>query len=111
MGGLIVLAYALRGSRAAGLAGVIASGTTIYASTRLTDRFVAPALAPGAPVPGLKLFFGRLASHVLPRLTVANGLDLDNMSRVAGVKESFLADPKCTRQISLQTGTNTAHPD
>ena len=106
MGGLVVLSYALDGRRAAGLAGVIASGTAMDYMIGADRRrgSLAPALEPGTPIPWIKLAAGRLASKVCPRLTVDNGLDPGNVSRIKAEVQRFTEDPLCHARISLQTG-------
>lgn len=66
--------------------------------------FVAPALKPGTPIPRIKLTAGRLAGKICPRLTIDNGLDLNNISRIEVEIQRFLDDPLCHAKISLQTG-------
>lgn len=64
----------------------------------------APALEPGTPIPRIKLIAGRLAGKLCPRLTIDNGLDLGNISRIEAEVQRFMDDPLCHEKISLQTG-------
>lgn len=54
-------------------------------------------------MPRLKLLLGRLFAGALPRLAVANGLDVNNLSRDAAAVAAFCRDPRVHDRISLQT--------
>ncbi len=88
MGGLIVLAYALRHPE--GLAGVISSGA---------------ALRLAMAVPGWKLALGNLASGLVPTLAQPNGLSPSWLSHDPAVVEAYQADPLVHDRITARWST------
>lgn len=52
----------------------------------------------------LKVFFGRLLSHLIPAYTLSNGLDLSGISRDVKVVQDYKLDPLNHDRISLYTG-------
>lgn len=87
LGGALVLYYALK--RHPDLKGVIATS---------------PGLAPGIPVPGPKLFFAKLMAKIAPGITLANGLDLNNLSHDTAVIQAYKDDPLVHARISAGLG-------
>lgn len=63
----------------------------------------APALGLSKHPNFLKVFFGRLLSHLLPSHTISNGLDLSGLSREPKVIQDYKADPLNHSRISLYT--------
>lgn len=87
MGALFVLAYTLK--RKPNLRGVIATS---------------PPLAAGDGVPKSKITFAQIMSKIAPTLTVANGLDRENLSRDHAVIDTYAADPLVHPQVSAKLG-------
>lgn len=81
--------------------------STIILDTTNPYWALAPALAPGTPIPRLKESMARTIVRVLPRMTINNGLDVSNISRDQSEIDDFLADPLSHQRISLQTGMAT----
>jgi alpha-beta hydrolase superfamily lysophospholipase len=63
-----------------------------------------PALAPGVPIPPLKLFFANLLYSLLPDFTLPNGLDLNNLSHDPNVIAAYQQDPLVTTLVSARLG-------
>ncbi len=51
-----------------------------------------PGLAPGSPIAGIKLAAAKIFSKLAPSMTLANGLDTDNLSHDPSIKPAYLAD-------------------
>ncbi len=63
-----------------------------------------PCLAPGLPTPPIKLFMARIFASLSPSLTLANGLDRENLSRDVEVVNRYNEDPLVHDQISASLG-------
>lgn len=87
LGGGIVLYYAIQ--RRPAIRGVISTG---------------PSLEPGEPVSPVKLAIGKTLYSLVPKFTMANGLDLPYLSRDRSVVDAYLADPLVTRMVSARLG-------
>lgn len=87
LGGALVLYAAL--ARQPRIAGVIATS---------------PGLAPGVPVSAGKMAAARILNRVAPKLTMANDLDLNNLSSDPSVKEAYTQDPLVHNRISARLG-------
>jgi alpha-beta hydrolase superfamily lysophospholipase len=87
MGALFTLAYTLK--RKPDLRGVIATS---------------PPLAAGSGVPKSKFLFAQVMARIAPTVTVANGLDRDNLSRDRAIIDAYAADPLVHPQVSARLG-------
>jgi alpha-beta hydrolase superfamily lysophospholipase len=87
LGGALVLYYVLK--RKPSIRGVIATS---------------PGLAPGSPLPVVKLAAAKLLNVVGPTLTLDNGLDLGNLSHDPAVRADYVADPKTHPLVSARLG-------
>jgi len=87
LGGALMLYYLLR--RKPSLNGAIVTS---------------PGIAAGAPVPGWKRLAARSLSKLVPDFTMANGLDLANLSHDPQVIERYRQDPLVHDQISARLG-------
>ncbi len=87
LGGALVLYYVLK--RRPDLQGVIAS---------------APGLATGTPVSSGKLLLAKVMARLAPAFTMANGLDLNNLSHDPAVIAAYQNDPLVHDQISARLG-------
>lgn len=88
LGGLIVLNFALRFPEVTD--GVITSS---------------PVLGITVKVPPLKLFFGKVMSSILPRLSLANGLDVSKLSHDDDVVRAYVDDPLVHDRVSTRLFT------
>ncbi len=117
LGGLLVLAWALRDRQAlpAGTrppagpaaitpprppappgvaAGSASAGAAIPASPAVAALVAtSPALAPGLPPPRWKLLAARSLGRLFPRMTLRTGLDTAGLSRDPAVEVAYRADP------------------
>jgi acylglycerol lipase len=87
LGGVMVLNYAIKIKN--NLTGVIATS---------------PGLATGDKVAPWKLSLGKLLYSVLPTFSMANGLDVENISRDKEVVRKYKADPLVHDQITARFG-------
>ena len=87
LGGMMVLNFALQNHP--DLTGVISTS---------------PGLAPGTPVPPFKLMIANLLYSLFPDLTMANGLDVTNLSHNKAVVEAYQKDPLVHPLISARLG-------
>ncbi len=87
MGGELVLNYILK--RSPHIAGVICTS---------------PGLGTTVPVPAIKVTLGKVLYNIAPRITMPNGLDLENLSHDREVIRAYQADPLCTNQVSARLG-------
>lgn len=87
LGGALVLYYALK--RRPNIKGVIATS---------------PGLAPSIPLPGAKLALAKVMARLAPSLTLANGLDLNNLSHDAAVIQAYTDDPLVHERVSARLG-------
>jgi alpha-beta hydrolase superfamily lysophospholipase len=87
MGGLMVLNHTL--TRHAEIAGVVCTS---------------PGLSPGQPVKPFKLFLANLLYSLMPTFTLANGLDVENLSHDRKVIEAYKNDPLVTPMVSSALG-------
>lgn len=62
-----------------------------------------PAFGLDDPPNGVKVFFGTLASYIVPSLAVDNELDPNDLSRVAEEVKRYKEDPMVHAKISVQT--------
>ncbi len=85
LGGNMVLNYALR--RQPDIHGVICTS---------------PGLAVGEPVPPVKLFLAKILKTILPSMTMANGLDVNNLSHDPVVIQKYKDDPLVHPMISAR---------
>eukprot|EP01112_Ceratiomyxa_fruticulosa_P016654 TRINITY_DN506_c0_g2_i2.p1 TRINITY_DN506_c0_g2~~TRINITY_DN506_c0_g2_i2.p1 ORF type:complete len:295 (-),score=58.11 TRINITY_DN506_c0_g2_i2:135-1019(-) len=67
----------------------------------------APLIKIAFPPPPVKLFFGRLFSHVLPSVTVSNELNPSWISRDAKLNEDYMNDPLVRHDVSLRLASST----
>jgi alpha-beta hydrolase superfamily lysophospholipase len=63
-----------------------------------------PGLATGEPVPGWKMAIVKTMGRFAPAVTVANGLDRENLSRDPSVIQAYNSDPLVHDQISSGLG-------
>jgi alpha-beta hydrolase superfamily lysophospholipase len=72
-----------------------------------SKRFVvsSPALKLKLQVSGWKLTLGPIASKIVPRLAMDNGLDAATVSRIPEVVEAYRTDPLVHSKFSARTGT------
>jgi alpha-beta hydrolase superfamily lysophospholipase len=63
-----------------------------------------PFIAPGTPVPPVKLAFAKILYTLLPAMTLPNGLDMDRLSHDPQIKKGYLEDPLVHSQISARLG-------
>lgn len=87
LGGVLVLNYALRNKNH--LCAVIATS---------------PGLATGEKVAPWKLTLGKMLYSLLPTFSMANGLDVDNISRDKEVVRKYISDPLVHNQITARFG-------
>jgi alpha-beta hydrolase superfamily lysophospholipase len=87
MGGMMVLNYTL--THHPQIAGVVCTS---------------PGLATGAPIAPFKLFMANLLYSLLPAFTLANGLDVENLSHDRKVIEAYKTDPLVTPMVSSALG-------
>jgi acylglycerol lipase len=87
LGGVMVLNYALKIKN--NLTGVIATS---------------PGLATGDKVAPWKLSLGKLLYSIVPTFSMANGLDVENISRDKEVVRKYKADPLVHDQITARFG-------
>jgi acylglycerol lipase len=87
LGGVMVLNYALKIKN--NLTGVIATS---------------PGLATGDKVAPWKLSLGKLLYSIMPTFSMANGLDVENISRDKEVVRKYKADPLVHDQITARFG-------
>jgi alpha-beta hydrolase superfamily lysophospholipase len=88
-------------------------GGAILLSSMLADklpksrRFVvsSPALKLKIAVPGWQLTLGPIASKIVPRLALDNGVDPATVSRIPDVVEAYRNDPLVHKKYSARTGT------
>ena len=85
MGGNVVLGHALQ--RTANLAGLMVT---------------APFLKPAAPIPALKLWFGKLIGSMWGKFRLPNGLDRSGLSRNPAVAEAYDNDKHVHDKISAR---------
>jgi alpha-beta hydrolase superfamily lysophospholipase len=86
LGGAIVLYYGLTRNTSA-VKGIICTS---------------PGLASGVPVPPLKLRFAKIMAAIAPKITVNNGLDVENISHDKAVVEKYNNDPLVHPLISAR---------
>ncbi len=89
MGGNLVLNQVLR--RKPDITGVVATAPWI----RLPN-----------PPSKLKVFFAKLANHILPKLTQPNGLDVNGLSNDKAVIEAYQNDPLVHDRVSVRVGVD-----
>lgn len=87
LGGALVLYYTLK--RRPDLKGVIATS---------------PGLAPGMPTPRVKLLLAKMMARLAPGFSMANGLDLNNLSHNTAVIQAYKSDPLVHDRISARLG-------
>lgn len=87
LGGALVLYYTLK--RKPALRGLVVTS---------------PGLAPGTPPAGLKLAAAKLFNQLLPSLTLANGLDTNNLSHDPALAKAYLTDTLVHPLISARLG-------
>ena len=87
LGGALVLYYTLK--RKPAIRGLIATS---------------PGLAPGSPVPALKLTAAKVLNTLVPTLTMNNDLDLGNLSHDPAVQADYIADKTVHPLISARLG-------
>jgi alpha-beta hydrolase superfamily lysophospholipase len=87
LGGNLVITYVLR--RQPQIAGVISTS---------------PGLATGEPVPPWKMTLARLLYRTMPAMSLANGLDLSNLSRDPAIIQAYQVDPLVHDRISARLG-------
>lgn len=87
LGGNLVLGFALK--RKPELAGAIVTS---------------PGLQPGTPLPAAKMTLARLMARLAPAFTLANGLDVDNLSTTPGLSAAYKADPLNHDRVSARLG-------
>jgi alpha-beta hydrolase superfamily lysophospholipase len=63
-----------------------------------------PGLGTGVPVPGIKMFAGRVLYHLAPSFQMDNGLDLNYLSHDPSIKEAYKKDPLVHPLISARLG-------
>ena len=85
LGGLKTLLYLLKGKVLPNLAIV-----------------TSPFVEQGNPEPAIKISLGKMASHIFPKLTISNGLNVEGISRDKKVVEDYLNDPLNHEKVSLQ---------
>ncbi|MDD5368245.1 MAG: lysophospholipase [Anaerolineaceae bacterium] len=89
LGGNLVITYVLR--RQPQIAGVISTS---------------PILAPGDPVPGWKMTMVRVLAQTMPSTTLANSLDLSNLSHDPTVIQIYQKDALVHDRISARLGVD-----
>ncbi len=63
-----------------------------------------PGLAAGEPLPPVKLALAKVMAKIAPSVTMANGLDRDNLSRDPQVVQRYNNDPLVHNQVSASLG-------
>lgn len=63
-----------------------------------------PALETAASEQKIKIVAARLLGALIPKVTIANGLELEGLSRDKAVIEAYINDPLVHNQISLKMG-------
>jgi alpha-beta hydrolase superfamily lysophospholipase len=63
-----------------------------------------PGFRTGTPVAGWKLTLAKTLCNLLPKFSLANGLDLDNLSNDPAVKVAYLADPLVHDKVTARFG-------
>jgi acylglycerol lipase len=63
-----------------------------------------PGLGTGVPVPGIKMFAGRVLYHLAPSVSMDNGLDLNYLSHDPSIQEAYKKDPLVHPLISARLG-------
>lgn len=58
------------------------------------------------PPSKLKVFFAKLANHILPKLTQPNGLDVNGLSNDKAVIEAYQNDPLVHDRVSVRVGVD-----
>lgn len=87
LGGAIVLYYAV--SKDSNIKGIICTS---------------PALKTGAPLPPLKIIFAKILNAIVPKVTMNNGLDVNNLSHDQNVINAYKEDPLVHPNISVRLG-------
>lgn len=64
----------------------------------------APVLAPGAPVPPVKMLLAKMMNRVAPTFTLPNGLDRSGLSRDPQVEIKYSSDPRVHDMVSARLG-------
>lgn len=63
-----------------------------------------PALAPGFPVPALKVLLGKIGKAILPSLSQPNGLEVKYLSHDQSIIDKYVADPLVHDKLSAELG-------
>lgn len=63
-----------------------------------------PGLAPGVPVAGYKVFFAKVLLRLMPSISMANGLEIANISRDAELVKAYIGDKLVHNQVSIRLG-------
>ncbi len=81
--------------------------SVLFGKLPTSKRFVvsSPALKLKVAVSGWKLTLGPIASKIVPRLAMDNGLDPATVSRIPEIVEAYRSDPLVHNKFSARTGT------
>jgi alpha-beta hydrolase superfamily lysophospholipase len=63
-----------------------------------------PGIAPGTPLPGVKMVLVKWLNSLAPSMTMQNGLDLNNLSHDTRVIDAYKHDPLVHGMISARLG-------
>jgi acylglycerol lipase len=87
--------------------GAILLSTVLAGNLPKSRRFVvsSPALKLKIAVPGWQLTLGPIASKIVPRLALDNGVDPATVSRIPEVVAAYRSDPLVHKKYSARTGT------
>ena len=87
--------------------GAVLLSTALAGRLPKSRRFVvsSPALKLKIAVPGWQLTFGPIASKIVPRLALDNGVDAATVSRIPEVVDAYRKDPLVHSKYSARTGT------